>query len=312
MSTPKTGAGNRTALPSSAFPLAGVLILVLSSWALSGLDASGKWIMGFGVPLLIMCWFRYVVHLGLVLALVLPIKGRRVLHSTRPKAQILRGTVMMLATFSFFSALRYLPQAEATAINFLAPLLVLSVAPWLLKEPPRLSRWVAAGVGFLGVLIIIRPTGGLHPMGVLFGLITACMFATQFIVTRRVAVDDAMTTLIWSGAVGSLCLTIALPFILPAALPALRQLTAFQWLILVSTGFWGCLGHLLQIQAYQRASASLLAPFVYLQIVAAAALGWLIWGQFPDLFTWTGIAVVCASGITIGALEWRRQARPGA
>lgn len=312
MSTPKTGAGNRTALPPSAFPLAGVLILVLSSWALSGLDASGKWIMGFGVPLLIMCWFRYVVHLCLVLTLVLPVKGRRVLRSTRPKAQILRGTVMMLATFSFFSALRYLPQAEATAINFLAPLLVLSVAPWLLKEPPRLSRWVAAGVGFLGVLIIIRPTGGLHPMGVLFGLITACMFATQFIVTRRVAVDDAMTTLIWSGAVGSLCLTIALPFILPAALPALRQLTAFQWLILVSTGFWGCLGHLLQIQAYQRASASLLAPFVYLQIVAAAALGWMIWGQFPDLFTWIGIAVVCASGITIGALEWRRQARPGA
>ena len=312
MSTPKTGADNRTALPPSAFPLAGVLILVLSSWALSGLDASGKWIMGFGVPLLIMCWFRYVVHLCLVLTLVLPVKGRRVLRSTRPKAQILRGTVMMLATFSFFSALRYLPQAEATAINFLAPLLVLSVAPWLLKEPPRLSRWVAAGVGFLGVLIIIRPTGGLHPMGVLFGLITACMFATQYIVTRRVAVDDAMTTLIWSGAVGSLCLTIALPFILPAALPALRQLTAFQWLILVSTGFWGCLGHLLQIQAYQRASASLLAPFVYLQIVAAAALGWMIWGQFPDLFTWIGIAVVCASGITIGALEWRRQARPGA
>lgn len=312
MSTPKTGAGNRTALPPSAFPLAGVLILVLSSWALSGLDASGKWIMGFDVPLLVMCWFRYVVHLGLVLALVLPVKRRRVLFSTRPKAQILRGTVMMLATFSFFSALRYLPQAEATAINFLAPLLVLSVAPWLLKEPPRLSRWVAAGVGFLGVLIIIRPTGGLHPMGVLFGLVTACMFATQFIVTRRVAVDDAMTTLIWSGAVGSLCLTIALPFILPAALPVLRELTAFQWLILVSTGFWGCLGHLLQIQAYQRASASLLAPFVYLQIVAAAALGWMIWGQFPDLFTWIGIAVVCASGIVIGALEWRRQARPGA
>lgn len=313
MSTPESSSRrNRAALPASAFPLAGVLILVLSSWALSGLDASGKWVMGFGVPLLIMCWFRYVVHLGLVLALVLPVKGRRVLRSTRPKAQILRGTVMMLATFSFFSALRYLPQAEATAINFLAPLLVLAVAPWLLKEPPRASRWIAAGVGFLGVLIIIRPTGGLHPMGVMFGLITACMFAAQFIATRRVAVDDAMTTLIWSGAVGSLCLTIALPFILPAALPALKELTPFQWLILISTGFWGCLGHLLQIQAYQRASASLLAPFVYLQIVAAAALGWMIWGQFPDMFTWIGIAVVCASGIVIGALEWRRQARPGA
>src|SRR5690606_20001858 len=81
---------------------------------------------------------------------------------------------------------------------------------------------------------------------------------------------------------------------------SLKELSFFQWLILISTGLWGCLGHLLQIQAYQRASASLLAPFVYLQIVAAAALGWLIWGQFPDVFTWIGIAVVCTSGIVIG------------
>ncbi|MCH1880173.1 DMT family transporter [Alcaligenes ammonioxydans] len=312
MSTTQSSSLPRTSLTPTAFPLAGVLILILSSWALSGLDASGKWIMGFGVPLLVMCWFRYVVHLALVLALVLPVKGHKILRSTRPKAQILRGTVMMLSTFSFFTALSYLPQAEATSINFLAPLLVLSVAPWILKEPPRLSRWIAAGVGFLGVLIIIRPTAGLDPLGVMFGLITACMFATQFIATRRVAVDNSLTTLIWSGAVGSICLTIALPFLLPAALPALKELTIFQWLILISTGLWGCLGHLLQIQAYQRASASLLAPFVYLQIVAAAALGWLIWGQFPDMFTWIGIGVVCASGIVIGALEWRRQKQSGA
>lgn len=312
MSTTQSSSLPRTSLTPTAFPLAGVLILILSSWALSGLDASGKWIMGFGVPLLVMCWFRYVVHLALVLALVLPVKGHKILRSTRPKAQILRGTVMMLSTFSFFTALSYLPQAEATSINFLAPLLVLSVAPWILKEPPRLSRWIAAGVGFLGVLIIIRPTAGLDTLGVMFGLITACMFATQFIATRRVAVDNSLTTLIWSGAVGSICLTIALPFLLPAALPALKELTIFQWLILISTGLWGCLGHLLQIQAYQRASASLLAPFVYLQIVAAAALGWLIWGQFPDMFTWIGIGVVCASGIVIGTLEWRRQKQSGA
>ena len=196
MSTTQSSSLPRTSLTPTAFPLAGVLILILSSWALSGLDASGKWIMGFGVPLLVMCWFRYVVHLALVLALVLPVKGHKILRSTRPKAQILRGTVMMLSTFSFFTALSYLPQAEATSINFLAPLLVLSVAPWILKEPPRLSRWIAAGVGFLGVLIIIRPTAGLDPLGVMFGLITACMFATQFIATRRVAVDNAQTTLI--------------------------------------------------------------------------------------------------------------------
>jgi drug/metabolite transporter (DMT)-like permease len=286
-------------------PIAGIIVLVLSSWALSGLDASGKWVMAAGVPLLMLCWVRYVVHLVLVLALVVPVKGKKVLRSARKPDQILRGSVMLLATLSFFTTLHYLPQAEATAINFLAPMIVLSLAPWVLNEPARLSRWVAAVVGFLGVLVIIRPAGGLDPIGTGFGLLTACLFATQYITTRRVALDDPFTTLIWSGAVGSVCLTLALPFILPDALPLLAKLTPLQWVVLVSTGFWGALGHLMQIQAYRHAPASLLAPFVYLQIISAAALGWLIWGQFPDLLTWIGISIICASGITIAAVEWR-------
>jgi drug/metabolite transporter (DMT)-like permease len=265
--------------------------------------------MGVGVSLLVLCWVRYLVHLLLVLALVLPVRGVAALKSVRPRAQLARGSIMLAATLSFFTTLHYLPQAEATAINFLAPLIVLALAPWVLKEPPRLSRWVAAGVGFVGVLVIIRPSAGLDPIGTVFGLMTACLFAGQFIATRRVAVDDPFTTLIWSGAVGSVCLTAALPFILPTALPFLAGLDAWQWLILVSTGFWGAAGHLLQIQAYRYAPASMLAPFVYLQILSAAALGWLIWGQFPDALTWVGIAVICASGITIGAIEWRARRR---
>lgn len=288
-------------------PVAGITVLILSTWALSTLDASGKWVMNAGVSLLMLCWVRYVLHLVLVLALVLPTRGISVLRTIRPRAQIVRGSVMLLSTMSFFTTLHYLPQAEATAINFLAPLIVLAVAPWVLKEPARLSRWIAAGVGFLGVLVIIRPDAGLHTVGTLFGLLTACLFACQFIATRRVAVDGPFTTLIWSGAVGSVALTAALPFVLPAALPVLSSLSTLQWVVLVSTGFWGALGHLLQIQAYRNAPASMLAPFVYLQIISAAGLGWLIWGQFPDPLTWLGIAVVCASGITIGVVEWRRR-----
>ncbi|MGB3288427.1 MAG: DMT family transporter [Burkholderiaceae bacterium] len=298
VSTPALGA---------ARPIAGIIVLVLSSWALSTLDASGKWVMGAGVPLLVLCWVRYVVHLLLVLGLVLPVRGKQVLRSVRPSAQLARGSVMLLATLSFFTTLHYLPQAEATAINFLAPLIMLALAPWVLKEPARLSRWVAAGVGFIGVLIIIRPDSGLDPVGTLFGLLTALLFAGQYIATRRVAADDPFTTLVWSGAVGSLCLTAILPFVLPSVWPLLAGLTGFQWLILISTGFWGALGHLLQIQAYRYAPASVLAPFIYLQIISAAALGWLIWGQFPDAFSWLGIAVICASGMTIAVLEWRRR-----
>src|SRR5690606_34330664 len=99
-------------------PFVGIGVLVLSSWALSGLDASGKWVMGAGVSLVVLCWVRYVVHLLLVLGLVLPARGAKVLRTKRPGAQITRGGVMLLATLSFFTTLRYLPQAEATAINF--------------------------------------------------------------------------------------------------------------------------------------------------------------------------------------------------
>lgn len=286
-------------------PFAGISLLILSTWALSTLDASGKWAMGAGASLVLLCWMRYVVHLVLVLSLVFPKRGFSVFRSVRPRAQFIRGFAMLLATMSFFTTLHYLPQAEATAINFLAPLLMLAVAPWVLKEPPRISRWVAAGVGFLGVLVIIRPDGGLHPVGVVFGLITACLFAAQFISTRRVAVDDPFTTLVWSGGVGSVLLTFMLPFVWSDIMHLVQTLDAFTWLVLVGTGFWGALGHLLQIQAYRCAPASMLAPFLYLQIVAASTTGWLIWGQFPDALTWVGIGIICASGISVGYLEWR-------
>lgn len=287
-------------------PVIGIVLLILSAWTLSGLDASGKWVMAAGVPLWFLCWVRYVVHLILVLGLVLPKRGLGVLRSARPREQLIRAGAMLCATVVFFTTLSYMPQAEATAINFLAPLLVLALAPWVLKEPARMSRWVAAGIAFCGVLIIIRPEGGLHPIGVIFGLLTACCFAAQFIATRRVAVDDPYTSLIWGGAIGTACLTLMLPLILPPALPVLRELSVANWVLLISTGFSGALGHLLQIAAYRNAPASTLAPFIYLQIVSATAIGWLVWGHFPDALTWLGIAIICASGIGIGLIEWRR------
>lgn len=289
-----------------AHPLLGIGLLILSMWVLSSLDASGKWIMAAGVPLLILSWVRYAVHLMLVLAVIVPVKGMRILRSKRPREQMLRGGAMLCATLVFFTTLSYLPQAEATAINFLAPLIVLTLAPWVLHESPRASRWIAAAIAFAGVLLVIRPGGGLDTVGTLCGLLSACCFAVQYIATRRVAGDDPCTSIIWSGCMGAAALTLVLPFALPAALPVLRQFDTIHWLVLASTGITGGLGHLLQIAAYRNASASTLAPFTYLQIVSSTTTGWLIWGHFPDALTWLGIGVICSSGAAIGAIEWRR------
>src|SRR5690625_5596123 len=97
---------------TSTHPITGILILVLSTWALSTLDASGKWVMAAGLSLFFMVWVRYIVHLILVMTFVVPIKGWRIFKAKQPGMQLLRGVVMLLATYSFFTALSYLPQAE--------------------------------------------------------------------------------------------------------------------------------------------------------------------------------------------------------
>jgi drug/metabolite transporter (DMT)-like permease len=296
------------AAPSSARqrPLVGIALLMLSLLCLTTLDASGKWVMGTGVSLLILVWFRYLVHIFLVLSVVLPTKGLSVFRSQAPRLQCLRAAAMLGATLTFFTSLSYLPQAEATAIIFISPLIMLSVAPWILKEPIRKTRWVAAGVGFIGVLLVIRPSSGLPLMGVITGLLTACLFATQHLTTRMVAKDDPFTTLVWSGGLGTLALAFTLPFILPTAWPILTSMPTPVWAVMLSTGITGGVGHLLQIQAYRFAPASLLAPFIYLQMTVAASMGWLIWSHFPDATTWLGIGIICASGVANSLIEWYR------
>ena len=290
----------------AAKPMWGIALLVLAMWTLSCLDATGKWVMSLGVPLLLLSWVRYAVHVVLVFGLILPWKGTQVLRSSNPKMQIVRGMAMLAGTLSFFTTLSYLPQAEATSINFLAPMMVLALSPWLLGEVPRRSRWIAAVISFVGVLIVIRPSSGLHSVGVMFGLLTASSMAIQFIATRKLAGDSPFTTLIWGGVVGTVCTSLAMPFFAPGVLQAVQTMAWQQWLLLCLAGVFGCLGHLLQIGAYKHASASMLAPFLYMQIISATAVGWLLWGDFPDAMTWAGILIICVSGAVIGWLEWKR------
>lgn len=293
---------------SVSSPLPGIISLLVAMSVLSMLDATGKWLMSVGVPLLLLCWVRYSVHLILITSLVIPAKGWQILKTKKPVEQLLRGVFMLTSTMVFFTTLRYLPQAQATAINFIAPLILLAVAPWILKEKAMLSRWIAAIVGFLGILVVIRPSGGLDPTGVMFGLSNAVIFSLQFIANRRLAGDNPLTTVIWSGFFGTAVLTGYTLFTLDEVASVMATLDLKQWLLLLSTGITGGMGHLLQIQAYRHAPASLLSPFVYLQIISATVLGWLIWNQFPDAITWLGIGIICASGIGITLYELR--ARP--
>ncbi|MDB5848919.1 MAG: hypothetical protein JWP29_2671 [Rhodoferax sp.] len=271
---------------------------------LSTLDATGKWLVMGGVPVLMVAWFRYTGHVALMAVLVLPRRGRAIWRTTSLRGQLLRGALMIATTVLFFSVLGRLPLAEGTAVNFMAPVFLMSLAPWLLGEPHRLHRWVGVLAGFAGMLIVIRPGSELDPVGVALGLLTAFAFACFQMATRRLAADDPLTTNLYGGVFGAAALTLGLPWFWDSL-----HLSGAQWLLLVSTGATGFLGHWMQITAYSRAPATLLAPFSYLQIVAATTLGWLLFDQLPSRTTAMGIGLICLAGLGVALTEGLRSAK---
>ena len=278
----------------------GILLHIAGLWLLSTLDATGKWLVMAGVSVLMVAWVRYAVHTALMTAVVLPSRGRAIFRTRSLPRQLLRGLLMITTTVLFFSVLGRLPLAEGTAINFMAPLFLMAMAPWLLHEPHRLHRWLGVLAGFAGMLIVVRPGAELDPVGLVLGVATALAFAFFQIATRRVAHDDPLTTNYYGGLFGTIALTLALPWFWVTP-----QLSPWQWALLLSTGLTGFLGHWLQIAAFSRSPATLLAPFSYLQIVTAATLGWLVFDQVPGRTTALGIALICLAGLGVALTEAR-------
>lgn len=283
----------------------GILFHVAGLWVLSGLDASGKYLAMAGVPILMVSWVRYSVHTLLSSAVLLPRRGRGLLRTHSLRGQLLRGALMILSTVLFFSVLKRVPLAEATAMNFMAPIMLMALAPWLLHEPHRLHRWCGVALGFAGMLLVVRPGTGLDPLGIALGLATALTFACFQIATRRLAQDDPLTTNYYGGLIGTIALTLALPWFWETP-----DLSPWQWGLLLSTGVTGAIGHGLQAVAYARTPATLLAPYSYLQILSAVSLGWAVFGQLPDATTALGIVCICAAGVAVALVErWLNRAR---
>ncbi|WP_395028462.1 DMT family transporter [Comamonas odontotermitis] len=288
--------------------IVGIALHVCGLWILSSLDASGKLLVMAGVPVLMVSWFRYVGHVVLMAIFVLPRRGRSLFKTQSLPRQLQRGVLMIATTLLFFHVLSLVPLAEGTAMNFMAPLLVMVLAPWLLGERPRWHRLAGVLLGFVGMLIVVRPGGQLSTEGAVWGAITAATFALFQISTRRVAGDDPLTSNFYGGLLGAIVLTALLPFFWKWL-----NLSPWQWGLLLSTGLTGFAGHWLQITAYSKTSATLLAPFNYLQIVSATTLGWLVFGQLPGATTAAGMALICLAGLAVVLIElWQRRRRADA
>jgi S-adenosylmethionine uptake transporter len=266
---------------------------------LPGIDAIAKWLSG-AISSGQVAWSRFFFQTLLMLPLFLRTRGRIVTQALPLHA--LRGALIALATLMFFSALKYLPLADAISIFFVEPLILTLLSAVFLGESVGWRRLTAVVVGFAGALIVIRPSFGALGLPALLPLGTALTFAVYLILTRKLAQHEYPERMqFYAGLFGGLVMSVALAIgsVTDVAVLAFVWPDARQWLLLAGLGVIATAGHLLVVHAFRRAPAGLLAPFQYVEIIGATILGLVFFGDFPDAITWVGVAVIVGSGLYV-------------
>jgi drug/metabolite transporter (DMT)-like permease len=280
--------------------LRGIMLVVTAVFLFSSMDAVAKHVLK-SYPLPPLIWARYAVHLVFMLALVWPRMGLALMRTARPGLQLLRGLLLVASTSFFYLSLTHLPLAEAAAISFVGPVLTTALSGPLLRERVTRRQWAAVSLGFLGVLVIVRPGGGLLTPSAVFPLLTALAFSLYQIITRKIAGrEHPLTTLFYTALVGALVTSCALPFSWQT--PTLTQVP-----LIVMIGLLGGLGHFLLIRAVEHASPTTLAPFIYVQLIFSTALAFLAFGDFPNAGSLAGMLVIASAGLL--AVDWRHMRR---
>jgi len=279
--------------PARAHPLRGILMIMTAVAMFTVLDSIAKYLSRF-YPVPGIVWARYAFHLLFVVVILGPRMKLALVRTKHLGLQIVRGTLLAASSMLFFSALKFMPMAEASSISFVSPMLVTLLGVVLLQEKVEPARWLAVAAGFIGVLIIVRPGSGVFSWVAVLPLATAASFAVYQILTRKLAgVDSPYTSLFYSGLVGTVMLAAVLPF------QWTTPTSVAHALLLPAIGFIGGLSHLILIRAFDQASVSTLAPFSYTQLIWVLVSGYVVFGDFPDHWSLVGIVVIMASGIYI-------------
>lgn len=274
-----------------------IVAVVIAGMSLATMDAIGKYLSG-SLPVTQILWARYTFHTLIVAAWLLVAMGPACLQTRRPLVQGVRAALMFAATTFMYFGIKYVPLADATALQFFSPVLVTLLAGVVLKEHVGPRRLAAVAIGFVGVLVIIRPgMREVHP-AMFLPLGAAFCLSAYFVLTRRLAgIDDNRVTLLYTTLVGTFVLTAAMPLVWTA--PA-----AWEWVGLVSLGLFGALGQMMLIRAFGLVPAAVLSPFLYAQLLSAVVLSILVFGDMPDAGMVAGTLMLVGSGLYI----WYREA----
>ena len=215
------------------------------------------------------------------------------LRCERPLLQAGRALLPLLASAAVLLGLRFMSLADATAISFASPLFVVALSAPILRERVGTAAWVGVGLGFLGVLIVVRPGIGSIAWAALLPLANALLFALYQVLTRLASrADPPATTLAWTILTGFLLTTPLLPL-------GWSNGTLAGWFLLILSGLLFGAGNLLLIRAFAAAPASILTPFTYTQMLAAVLFSMVVLGDLPDPWTLAGTALIVLAGLYV-------------
>ena len=282
-----------------------MLMMIIAMLMLPGIDAIAKWLSG-SVSSGQVTWSRFFFQIIFMFPLLLRTRGPWLTPALALHAA--RGSLIAFATLFFFSGLAHLPLADAIAIFFIEPLLVTLLSALFFGEAIHWRRISAISLGFVGALIIIRPTfaevgyAALYPVGAAF------CFSFYIVLTRKlVRHEDPIRLQFFAGIFGCLVMSIALGYGTSVDIPILAATwpSTNHWLLLGGLGLIATGCHLLVTYAYRLASIGILAPFQYVEIIGATVLGLVIFNEFPDAITWVGVSIIVGSGMYV----FHREAR---
>ncbi len=285
-------------------PLRGIALMVVAMVFLPVKDGMAKMLGGTYSPLAII-WAQFCLAYLFLAPLILVRYGPRMLWPRPPGLQLVRGIFAVTGIGFFYWAVLYIPLASTTAIFFLAPFVVTVLSPVVLNEQVDWRRWVAVVVGFLGVFLILRPDFHAYNKGFLIAVAGGITIGLFYLCNRKLASGTpAIVTLAHSVMIGAILLSFAVPAVWVAPKAADIPLIA---------GFVLCalIGQGLMLASFEHAPASVVAPFQYGAIISATLFGFFVFGEFPDIWTLAGIAVVVSSGIYIAVREARVRKESG-
>jgi drug/metabolite transporter (DMT)-like permease len=271
-------------------PLRGIALILASTVFLGTSDVTSKY-LSTTLPSVEIAWIRFLVFVLIMVPAMVPGSRLYSLRTEQLGLQLWRGAAVLGSSLLFISGLPFLPIAEASATSFVSPLLVTALSIPFLGERVGLRRWLATAVGLAGVLIVLRPGTGAFHVAAFFPLVSASAWACTLIMTRMMSgKEHAATTMAYSSLVGLAILTAMVPFVWVNP-------TWHDILFGVLIGVASTAGQWIVVLAFRYADASVLAPFSYTQLLWVSILGFIVFGEVPDIWTIAGAAIIVGSGL---------------